>query len=135
MAKKLGRPFKHEMLSNPIGLTVLKDTVREPRCERSLRNLCYWVNVLGTLKKMLEANDDNEKEAARFWVDRYDKTPQGHKTLFYELGKIEEEMTRIGVIIGAHKLIRDNELTTKELKECIAKMRREASKQIPDDGD
>jgi len=132
MAKKLGRPFKHDIRNYPAIMTMLMDG--EQRSERSVRNLCYRQNVFGTIKEMQQCDDGAVKEAARFWIDRADKTLQGLNVLFYELGKIDDTI-RFGVLVRGHQLLRDGELTMKEFKECVVQIRRDASVQTDDQPD
>jgi len=130
MAKR-GRPFKHEMLSNPAGLALLKFAVGEECCKRSMRNLCYRQNVFRALQAMQLSKDKPVQEAEKFWTDRLKKM-QGLKMLLYELGKFSDIVDIGNLLIESHELIRDGKMTIARLKQCIVVIRRSASKTTDD---
>jgi len=125
--KKRGRPFKHELLKMGDMLQVL--TGGEYHSERTLRNLCYRQKAIGVLQAMQRSSDVTVKKAAEFWIGRFNKTQQGLKTLFDELGKIDSTPKIRDLLITAHELVEEDKLTMTELKNIV----RAKHRAIPND--
>ena len=122
--KKRGRAFEHEMLSCEFGRWILEFVAGGPCSERTLRNKSYMMHVVGVLFRMRLGGDSHLQDTATFWFDLFEKE-SGVKTLFYELGKIDDDLLIMGHLMDAQELLQSNKVgSIAELKDLVISVRK-----------